>query len=179
MNRNLLILGAGQYGQVTKEVAQSMQCFDQIDFLDDNNPIAIDKIANYAQYEGQYDHAIVAIGNNLMRLSLIEKLRGVSFQITTLISPQAYVSPSVQLGEGSIVEPMAVVHSNSIIGIGCILSAGSVINHDCALGAGCHIDCNGIVPTSSEVPVETKVLCGQVYRKASSCSKDYRFEAGI
>ncbi|MBR1677729.1 MAG: acetyltransferase, partial [Clostridia bacterium] len=35
MNRNLLILGAGQYGTVVKEIAKSMECFEKIDFLDD------------------------------------------------------------------------------------------------------------------------------------------------
>ena len=34
-NKNLLILGAGQYGQVAKEVAETMGIFDDVAFLDD------------------------------------------------------------------------------------------------------------------------------------------------
>ena len=35
MNRNLLIIGAGIYGVVAKEIAMSMNCFENISFLDD------------------------------------------------------------------------------------------------------------------------------------------------
>lgn len=41
VNKNLLILGAGQYGYVAKEVAESMGHFEKITFLDDNNERAI------------------------------------------------------------------------------------------------------------------------------------------
>ena len=35
MNRNLLIIGAGFYGLVAKEIAESMDCFENISFVDD------------------------------------------------------------------------------------------------------------------------------------------------
>ena len=36
--KNLLILGAGQYGVLAKEIAESMGCFATIAFLDDSYP---------------------------------------------------------------------------------------------------------------------------------------------
>ncbi len=82
MNKNLLILGAGQYGTVVKEIAQSMGCFEKIDFLDDSYGIdnpnyheeAIGKIEHSENYAGDYTFAIPAIGNPVKRLELIEKL---------------------------------------------------------------------------------------------------------
>ena len=41
MNRDLLIIGAGQYGMVAKEIAESMRCFDKIDFLDDKSRFSL------------------------------------------------------------------------------------------------------------------------------------------
>lgn len=38
---NLLILGAGEFGHVVKEIAEDIGIFDKIDFLDDFNPLAI------------------------------------------------------------------------------------------------------------------------------------------
>ena len=35
-NQNLLILGAGVYGRVAKEIAESMGVFGKIAFIDDN-----------------------------------------------------------------------------------------------------------------------------------------------
>ena len=51
MNKNLLILGAGQYGCVAKEIAESMKVFKKIDFLDDHNEIAVGKIAEYEKFK--------------------------------------------------------------------------------------------------------------------------------
>ena len=47
---NLLILGAGQFGLMVKEIAESMGCFDKIDFLDDNNEIAVGKLCDYEEF---------------------------------------------------------------------------------------------------------------------------------
>ena len=35
MNKNLLILGAGMFGTVVKEIAWSTGLFEKVDFLDD------------------------------------------------------------------------------------------------------------------------------------------------
>ena len=72
---NLLIIGAGQYGQVAREIAESMNCFDKISFLDDNNPKAVGKMADYEKFVMDYEYAIVAIGNSALRLEFTEKLR--------------------------------------------------------------------------------------------------------
>ena len=44
--KNLLIIGAGQYGMVAKEIAESMKCFEKIDFVDDVYPSAVGKICD-------------------------------------------------------------------------------------------------------------------------------------
>ena len=75
MNKNLLIVGAGQYGMLAREIAESLGEFYKIDFLDDNNSVAIGKIVEYMDFASEYAFAFVAIGNCDLRLSLIEKLQ--------------------------------------------------------------------------------------------------------
>ena len=118
LNKNLLILGAGQYGQVAKEVAESMGCFEKIAFLDDKSEAAIGKLSEYEKFVTEYSYAFVAIGNADLRLSYIQKLEEACFRIAILVSPKAYVSPSAQLMKGTIVEPLAVVNANSSVCIG-------------------------------------------------------------
>ena len=58
---NLLIFGAGGYGQVVKELAVETGKFNKIEFIDDNNPLAISKVSkrvflcyySYRQSRGQ------------------------------------------------------------------------------------------------------------------------------
>ncbi|HNX15294.1 MAG TPA: PglB [Oscillospiraceae bacterium] len=162
MSKNLLILGAGQYGMVAKEIAESMDCFDKIDFLDDNNEMAIGKLSDYKRLAVDYQYAFVAIGNSKIRMELIEQL-GPLYEIPILIHPKTYISPTAKLGKGCIVEPMAVVQRDTWLKDGVIVSAGAVINHNSTVEAGCHINCGAIIASGVKVPAETHIECGQVY----------------
>lgn len=72
----LLILGAGQYGFVAKEVAEAMGIFSQIDFLDDCSEIAAGKLNDIEKMK--YDVAFVAIGNPEVREQWIERISKIS-----------------------------------------------------------------------------------------------------
>ncbi len=160
--QNLLIFGAGQYGMVAKETAEAMSCFDKIDFLDDNNPIAVGKLSDFAGLYPKYTHAIVAIGNPDVRLELLQDIQAAPLQLATLIHPRSYVSPTAKVSDGCIVEAMAVVNADAEIGLGCIISAGAVMNHNSILGNVCHIDCNAVIKSNAVVKTGTKINCGKI-----------------
>ena len=163
-SKNLLIIGAGQYGAVAKETAEATGCFSKINFLDDSNPVAIGRTSELTTFVQEYANLFVAIGNPEIRLEWIEKAEKTGYEIVTLISPKAYVSPSARLMTGTIVEPCAVIQSNTVVEKGCLISSGAVINHNATIGQGCHIDCNATVSARSNVPPKTKVECGKVYK---------------
>lgn len=172
MSKHLLIVGAGAYGLVAKEIAESMRAFDRIAFLDDaakttpNGTPVLGTVADAARLcdAGEYDCVAVAIGNPGARLSLLRRLREqTSLSVVSLVSPMAYVSPDARVGDGAIVEPMAVIHSGCELGEGCIVSAGAVINHMSLCGEGVHVDCNATVPGYVTVPARTKVYSGTVF----------------
>ena len=173
MNKNLLILGAGQYGTVAKEIAQSMKSFDKIDFLDDSYGIdnpnyheeSIGRFHDYDRYVTDYGYAIVAIGNPKVRREWIEKLEASGYRIPALVSPRAYVSPSAQIKKGSIIEPLAGIHANAIIGAGTIVSMGAIVNHNSMVMGYCHIDCGAIVMGGAIVKSGEKVEAHDVVRK--------------
>ncbi len=158
--KKLLILGAGQYGMVAKEIAESTGEYDTIDFLDDNNPQAIGKLNEYERYKSIYTDAVIAIGNAVLRLELIEKLEKCDYEIPVLIHPKAYVSPSAVVERGSFIEPMVVIHTDVSIGVGCIISAGTIVNHNSKIGSGCHLNCGTIVASNSIIQSQTKTQYG-------------------
>lgn len=160
--KKLLILGAGQYGIVAKEIAESTQEYDAIDYLDDCSKIAIGKIADYEKFTDTYDSAVVAIGNAEMRLKYIEKLSKAGFNVPSLIHAKACVSPSAVIGIGSFIEPLAVVHTDVTVGIGCIISAGTILNHNSRIGDGCHLNCGTIVKARAAVDRMFKSDYGQI-----------------
>lgn len=140
-----------------------MACYTNIAFLDDNNPLAVGKLADYIDYVDKFDHAFVAIGNLPVRAEWIQRLQKAGFVLPVLKHPQAAVMSSAKVGAGSIIEAMAVVNVNTVVGDGCIISCGAVVNHNVEVGACCHIDCGAVVPSNKKVPPQTKILCGTVY----------------
>ena len=171
MNNNLLIIGAGIYGLLAKEIAQSMGCFGKIDFIDDSAAAAFDgtpvkgSFGEIGKFFGEYENIVVAIGNPSVRARFIEEIvQNTSYRLATLISPLAYVAPSAKIMDGCIIEPMAVVHTCCELSRGCIVSAGAVINHAARCEACVHVDCNATVPGYCSLPEGTKVLCGTVYK---------------
>ena len=163
MKGNLLLIGAGQYGMLVKEVAESTGKFENINFLDDNNPISVGKFSDYQKFIQEYPYAFVAIGNGDLRLNMMDKLSAAGFELATLISPQAYVAPSVQIGAGTIVEPMAVVQAGATISKGCLVCSGAVVKHNAVIGDGCYLDCNSVVLAGVSVPIKTKVEANSIY----------------
>ncbi len=165
LNNNLLILGAGGYGHVVREIAEDSGIFDKIDFLDDSSPLAIGKFGDAEKFLKGYPNAVVALGNAELRLGYIEKLRAAGFQIPAIISPKAYVSKSAKIGNGTIVEPFSAVNANSEVGIGVLLRCGSVIDHNAKVGDFCYIDCGVVVKANNTVGFKIKIAANSVVEK--------------
>ena len=159
----LLILGAGEYGKLVKELAQKK--YSTVDFLDDNSDAAIGKLDDYKTLAARYRDAVVAVGNSEIRLAWLDKLEQAGYRLPSVVSDRAFVSPSAELGPACIVEPMAVIHTGAVIGRGSIVSSGAVVNHNVTVGAGCHIDCNAVVGADATVPAGTHLQYGQITEK--------------
>ena len=87
-----------------------------------------------------------------------------------LIHPEAYVSPSATIGEGTVIFPKAVVHTGATIGKECILSIGSLIDYDCVLEDGVHLDCGATIK-GSRIPEGERIPCGMVIEKQKEMRK--------
>ncbi|MBP5300062.1 MAG: hypothetical protein J6Y80_01530 [Victivallales bacterium] len=158
----LLILGAGQYGRLVRELA--VLCgYTEVAFLDDAAAAAIGKLSELDSFVSDYPEAIVAIGNPARREEQIQRLEALDFTIPVLLHPRAWVSSSAQVAPGCVIEANAVVNAGALIGRACLVCAGAVVNHNAQVGDICQIDCNAVVPPNAVVPSKTKVPAGTVY----------------
>ena len=171
-NNNLLIVGAGQYGFVAREIALAMGGFGEIAFLDDSNRSdgisVIGSTSDVEKFASSYRYGFVAIGNPEVRRAFVEKLRFCGIEPTTLVHPTAYVSPSAKLDKGCCVEPLAVVQTGATVATASFIASGAVVRHNAIVGEFCHIDCNAVVETTAIVPTATKVACNSVFRKGQN-----------
>ncbi len=147
----LLILGAGKYGSVAKEIAEAMGVYHKIDFLDDQSELAVGKLNDIEKLE--YDEAFVAIGDSATRHKWTGKIK----KLATLIHPNATVMPSALVGEGSIIEAGVVISSNAKVGKGCIVMSNAVVGHDAVIGDYCQLKYNCTICERCVVSNQTKI----------------------
>jgi len=141
----LLILGAGGHGKVVSEIAQLMEQWEEVAFLDDREDISevlgipiVGKLADLSALKNKYEYAFVAIGSNNARVKWTKKLSDHSFKIPTLIHPSSTVSTKSSIEEGTVIMAGAVINPNARIGRSCIINTASTIDHDCLLQDGVH-----------------------------------------
>ena len=147
LSRSLLILGAGGHGKVVLDVVESMKCYETIHLLDDGKEVGaevlghevVGKVSECHLYSKDYTDAIVALGNNEVRLELTRKLKELGYHIPILVHPTSVVSQYANIKEGTVIMPQAVVNADSRIGVACIINTGAIVEHDCVVGDGAHI----------------------------------------
>jgi sugar O-acyltransferase (sialic acid O-acetyltransferase NeuD family) len=167
----LLILGAGGHAKVVAETALVSGHYVEIAFLDDrcSGPDPLSSVLGFPVlgplslaleliHLEHFAAASVAFGNATARLNWIEQLDAAGYALPVLIHPTAWVSPSVQLGSGSVVFAQAAVQSLAKIGVGAILNTGSSVDHDAVLADGVHI-CPG-ARLAAEVQVGSRSWIG-------------------
>lgn len=149
--KSLLIIGYGGHGRVVEEVALATGNYYNISFLDDAREEALGKCKDYKNFIKEFDEVFIALGNNELRKNWSKKLGSEKISIPILVHPSAYVSPSAEIKEGTIVCPGAVINTNVKIGKDCIISIGALIDHDSIIEDYCHVNSGVIVSANSRV----------------------------
>ncbi len=152
MNNIFMIIGSGINGLVAKEVADSMECFEKIGFVDDNEKWTpnvtevIGKTSDRDTLSCEYVNAFVVIDDSEARISILQWIEEeTTCRIMSFISPRAYESSSAQIMKGCNIEPMAVVRTGRVIETGFIIYAGAIVRHSSICSNGVHIVYNATV----------------------------------
>ena len=152
--KKLIIIGAGGYGLLVRELAVS-KGYENIIFLDDNSKLASGKISDVQRF-ADYENFVIAIGNPTVRKKLAMEIEKI-LKPVNIIANTAVISASADIGHGCIVEHNVVVNSNAKIKDYVIVNAGAVVNHDASVGEFCQIDCNAVVASGKNVECMYKV----------------------
>ena len=136
MKDKLLIIGASGHGKVIADIALKMNMWKSISFLDDDENIkssmgieVIGKSTDAFKHAKDYD-IFVAIGNNVTREKIQEKLEAKGANVPVLLHPMAVIGEQVKFGAGTVVMAGTIINCCTEIGKGCIINTGSTIDHD-------------------------------------------------
>jgi sugar O-acyltransferase (sialic acid O-acetyltransferase NeuD family) len=139
---SIYVIGAGGHAKVVIATLQAMGA-EVAEVLDDDVAkhgailLGIPVSGPVERAAGGDRKAIIAIGDNVVRRKISERLAGVRW--TTAVHPDACVHPSVKFGAGSVVCAGAVVQPNAHIGQHAIVNTGATVDHDSMLADFVHV----------------------------------------
>lgn len=144
---SLLILGAGGFGKSVAEVAESLNLWNEICFVDDswpnkleiNNYKIISNILGLSKLNLADHQAIVAVGNNELRQKWYSLLHSLNIPCASVIDPSAIISLSTKIAEGVIIMAGCIVGASVKIHNGAILNLGTLVDHDVEIGSCAHL----------------------------------------
>lgn len=183
---SLLIIGAGGHGKVVADAALETGLWDEIIFLDDAWPEKrkngswdihgkVDFLEGWLK---RCDSAVIAIGNNHLRVKLQSKLSEAGFKIATIIHPAASVSRFARIGAGTVVFANAVINADAEVGETVIINTAATIDHDCRLGNGVHVAPGANLGGGTTVGNNSWIGIGAVIRHYIAIGADVTVGAG-
>lgn len=167
--KKLILIGDSGHSKVINDIVKSDNQYTVVANLDDKYQeeaisdqvlkAPIDKINELLKKDSTLK-VIIAIGSNIVRKKIVNKLLLDSDRYLSLIHPTAIVSSSVKLGQGTVVMPNAIVHADSKIGNHSIINTNSVIEHDCLVEDYVHISPSATLTGGVKVGEGTHIGAG-------------------
>lgn len=143
----MVITGAGGFAKEILEVLVEKNSLEGLNFYDDVNPGAPDKLFDrfrvFHSLDEVKDHFsvdqdntfVLGVGAPLGRFSLYQKFLSIGGKLVSVISPYAKLGHYENVyGDGCCILTQALTMSCVSLGKGCLVNVNCTIGHDCRLG---------------------------------------------
>jgi len=158
--KNIAVIGASGHGHVVADCVQSNKNLIFKGFFDDDTTKkSLGLVANCEKYP-EFSF-VFGIGNNETRKKIASLLH-VEWQ--SVIHPSAIISPSAEIGEGTVVMPGAIINARAKIGKHCIINTGAIIEHDNVIEDYVHISVGAKLGGTVHVGQSTTIGIGAVVK---------------
>ena len=181
--KKIIIIGTGGHAKSCCDVIELENKFEILGFI--SNEKYTDK--NLKKYpilgpdtvlqkvRKNCENAFVAIGHikdNLVRKKIFKKLQKLNFKTPNIISPEAYVSKSSKILDGTIIMHGAVVNAGSIVKKNCIINTNTTIEHDCVIENNCHLAPGATINGNTSLGENTFVGSNTVIKQSIKIGKN-------
>jgi len=123
-------------------------------------------------------HYFVAVGNNVNRKEITEKLISKLEQPDNIFSKTATISSNASFGKGVFVGTKAIINALAAISDGVICNTGSIIEHECEIGAYASIGSGAVLGGNVKIGESTLIGSNATIRKGLTIGKNVVIGAG-
>ncbi|PGL70326.1 acetyltransferase [Bacillus sp. AFS055030] len=145
---NVIVIGNGGHSKVIQEMLTILD-YKIIAILDDKcneqmieNGIVYAPISYLNRLQDDRTKVVIGIGDNNSRNQISKSINISIERYLSVIHPSAIVSPSANIGNGTVIMPKAVINANAKIGVHCIINTGAIIEHDNTINNYTHVSPN-------------------------------------
>lgn len=173
---SIAVIGASGHGMVVRDcILANPDIMSFVGFFDDNTSFQ-NIIGNVADVDKHKEYSyIVAIGDAEIRERIVNAHH---LNWTVVIHPSAVVSPSAEIGEGTVVMPGAIINAGAKIGKHCIINSGAIVEHDNVIDDFVHISVGAKLGGNVHIGKSTWVGIGAVVKNNVSICADCMIGAG-
>ena len=165
--KKIIIIGSGGHANSVLDIINNLKNFKFVGFIDKNvnkaRVIGTDK--DLKKLFKKIKYAAIGVGqiqNPNLRKNLFKKLKKIGFKLPVIISPNAYVSKSSKIEEGTFIMHGAIINANAKVGYNCIINSKALVEHDVLIGNNCHISTNSVINGHSIVGDDTFIGSGAI-----------------
>lgn len=165
---DLVIFGAGGLGQMVYDILHAARGIHVVGFLDSDRRLHGTKVGPMRVIGGLesidtlrrrgVSHAVVAIGDNPIRVEIAEAIRAKRMELASAIHPAASLSIHAAVGAHVIIGPRATLCVHSRVSEHAVVGAGCIIEHDGVVGRGAFL--HPAVRLAGTVTVEAYATLG-------------------
>lgn len=179
---NIILIGAGGHAQACIDVIEQQGQYEIAGLVGAQHELNAQSLGysvigtddNLAALARQYQNVLIAIGQIKSagtRIRLYQRVVELGFNLPSIISSTAYVSPHAHIGAGSIVMHGAIVNAGAYVGENCIINSRALIEHHAVVKNHCHISTGVILNGDVKVSQECFVGSGSVVKQGVSIGK--------
>jgi sugar O-acyltransferase (sialic acid O-acetyltransferase NeuD family) len=128
----IAIVGVGGQGQTVEDCLTSYGDPAHRIFYDDKTELKVNYLYENPKLSEWW--SVVAIGDNVIRNIICEKILFLGGSLLTVKHKDCFVSDTAKIGVGSTIHFGAHVGANVVLGKGCIVNNGASVGHGCKLG---------------------------------------------
>ena len=187
-NYEALILGGGGHSKVILDILLKEK-YKTLGILDRAIPagkrvLNVDVIGTEKVIEEDeitFEEIFIGIGfhpKNKERSMAFTRLKKMGLNISSVLSPQAYISKESNLGEGVHILTNASVHAGVQIADNSIVNTKSSIDHDSIIGKDCHLSPGSIICGNCSVGNNVYIGAGAVIINNISIGSNCLIAAG-
>lgn len=131
------LFGASGHAKVIIDIVKAQgddvgRLYDDAPHCSEIHGYPVDKASD----SGVVGPMIISIGSNRVRKMIAERF---NVKYAKAVHPQSIISPSVIIGDGTVVMQNALVQADASIGRHCIINSGASVDHECRIGDFVHI----------------------------------------